>query len=200
MKGVIALLVIAYAGLSHAAMRSDAVVLQGLALGALMAIPLVAALGAGRRWVWACVPLGAAIIGVVIALGAGHFVLRLPALLVPAFLFAVFGASLRPGQTALITRIAIAARPSISAQIVRHTRRLTALWTLLFAVMVVVSVVLLLIGRMDWWSLQASLINYLACAALIVGDHVYRRLRFSDEPQPGFVDYLRAASGYRQWM
>ncbi|MCC2657796.1 MAG: ketosynthase [Panacagrimonas sp.] len=200
MKGVIALLVIAYAALSHAALRSDAVVLQVLALGALVAIPLLAALGAGHRWVWVCVPPCAAIIGLVVAFDAGRFVLKLPALLVPAFLFAVFGASLRPGRTALITRIATAARPSISVQIVRHTRRLTALWTLLFAAMVVASVVLLLLGRTDWWSLQTNLFNYLACAALFVGDHLYRRFRFADEPQPGFIDYLRAASGYRQWM
>lgn len=197
---MIVLLVIAYAALSHAALRSDAVVLQGLALGALMAIPLLAALSAGHRWAWAFVPLCMAIIGLVIAFDAGRFVLRLPALLVPAFLFVVFGSSLRPGQTALITRIACAARPSISAQIVRHTRHLTAAWTLLFAAMVLGSVVLLLIGRMDWWSLQTNLINYLACAALFVGDHVYRRFRFADEPQPGFIDYLRAASGYRRWM
>ena len=200
MKAVIAVLVVAYAALSHAAVHSDSAVLQSLALATLAAIVLAVPLGAGRRWAWFGVPLAAVIIYVVVSLDAGRIVLALPSILVPAFLCWYFAATLRAGHTALITRIASAARPSISARILRHTRHLTWLWTLLFAAMALTSLVLLLIGRMDWWSLQTNLINYVACAVLFVGDFFYRRARFSDELHPGFIDYVRVASGYRQWM
>ena len=200
MKGVFGALVFAYAILSHAAVHDGTVVVQGLALATLATVVLIVPLAAGRRWAWASVPVVVAVIYLLVTFDAAPAVIALPAVLVPAFLCVVFGSTLRPGRTALITRIARAARPSLSDEIARHTRLLTWLWTLLFAAMVGTSLVLLLVGRMDWWSLQTNLLNYLACATLFVGDFFYRRARFPDEPHMGFVDYMRVASGYRQWM
>ena len=63
----------------------------------------------------------------------------------------VFGNTLRPGRTALVTRFAAARQPAMSPRLLRYTRGVTAAWTLFFAAMAVASLLLFMLGPLREW-------------------------------------------------
>src|SRR5262245_40336892 len=100
-------LIVAYPLLVHlSALRHD-LRLQLAALICLAAIPLYSRLRVGRIGAWL---LFLAVVALLYALtfvvGGGQYALFIPPVLLPAALGMVFGESLLPGRTALITRVA----------------------------------------------------------------------------------------------
>lgn len=94
--------------------------------------------------------------------------------------FAVlFGASLRGGAGPLISRIARLERGGLEPELATYTRRLTALWTLLFLGMATESLLLALFAPLALWSWFVNVWNYVFVALLFVGEYVYRRVRFA---------------------
>jgi uncharacterized membrane protein len=90
----------------------------------------------------------------------------------------LFGRTLARGRVPLIARFAMMEQGTLSPELASYTRRLTWLWTLLFAGAAVASVVLALSGSRDAWSLFTNFLNYLLVAVLFLGEFAYRRLRF----------------------
>ncbi|GMV47857.1 MAG: hypothetical protein AMXMBFR66_32550 [Pseudomonadota bacterium] len=85
-----------------------------------------------------------------------------------------FAATLRPGRTPLVTRLAQRVHLHFTAAMAAYTRRLTAAWVVYFVAMVGVSVTLYACAPWRWWSLFGNLLTPLAAAAFFVVEYGWR--------------------------
>ncbi|HET7525887.1 MAG TPA: acyl carrier protein, partial [Burkholderiaceae bacterium] len=106
---------------------------------------------------------------------------------------AVFATTLRRSATPLITRLAARVHSTMTPTMVLYTRHLTVLWTLYFAVMVVLSVSLYEWAPWWVWSLFANVATPLAAIGLFIGEHW---LRFRLHPEFERSSMLQA---WRAW-
>lgn len=188
-----AALIIAYPLLAHFAVITQAPGLQALAIFLLASGLLFTPLKKGEKSAWSILVLMGLTLLVIVSSWANAtiFALYMPPILLPLLLFGVFGRTLMPGQTPIITAIGEEARGPLSTELRSYTRRVTLLWTTIFFAMVSASLLLPFLASKELWSLFTNLINYLVVAALFVGEYIYRRLRFRDHDHPSFPDYLR---------
>ena len=137
--------------------------------------------------------------------------LYLPPIIVPAFLAYVFGNTLWPGRTPLISqliRMLHAPGDEPDAAVWSYARRLTAAWTALFVTLATFNLLLAAFAEPDGllrasgidpglavshelWSLFTNLIEYLLVAAFFVIEYAYRRQRFPRQPYRNMFDFLR---------
>ena len=122
----------------------------------------------------------------------------------------LFAHTLAAGRTPLITRLVelLHAPEPLPAGVPAYTRRLTALWaglllvlggaSALLALFAVPHGILALMGVRPWvavpqraWSLFANCLEYVLVAALMVGEYLWRRHLFPDQPYSGFFDFMR---------
>ena len=122
----------------------------------------------------------------------------------------LFGHTLAPGRTPLITRLVqiLHAPQPLPAPVAAYTRRLTALWAALFLILGLTSAVLALFAAPHGilalmgvqigftvpqraWSLFANCLEYVLVAALLVGEYRWRRHLFPEQPYSGFFDFIR---------
>ncbi len=96
-----------------------------------------------------------------------------------------FGRTLRPGQEALITRIARVSEPGLPAHLVRYTRRLTAVWCAWFVV--AASLGLTAAPSAPW----RGLLVWMGTAMLFLGEHWLRPYLFPHHPFPGLRQQLK---------
>ena len=61
----------------------------------------------------------------------------------------------------------------------------------MFIAMAVSDLVLAAFAPQGWWSVMANCGNYLVIGFAVVGEYVFRRLRFRDYAHPGFAEYLK---------
>ncbi|MDH5327481.1 MAG: hypothetical protein OEZ68_05940 [Gammaproteobacteria bacterium] len=107
------------------------------------------------------------------------------------FLF-IFGRTLTPNRTPLITHIALLYHGgTLDPALQRYTYHLTVAWVLLFAFLTVESLCLAFFASLDTWSLYTNGINYLFVLGLMAGDHIVRIWRFKHIKFPGFMGFLR---------
>jgi len=177
-------LFLAYPATAHFARPAAAV-----ALLATLAAYLVATLFIRHPVRWLA-PLAAASLFFV-EFPEGQWVLYLPPIGINLALCWLFGRTLAPGRVPLIARFALMERGTLTEELAAYTRRLTWLWTLLFAGAALASLVLTLSGDRDAWSLFTNLVNYLLVAALFLGEFVYRRLRFRNYRHQSPLQMLR---------
>jgi uncharacterized membrane protein len=140
-------------------------------------------------WTLMLVLAGGAI--VINTLGLAHYVLYVPPIILPLLLWSVFFRSLLPGQTPLVTRIAMDVRGSLSHELQRYTRSVTVLWSGLFALLAIGSALLPIVASPHVWSLFTNLLNYLFIAALFIAEFLYRRWHFKEIEHTRFLQYLR---------
>jgi uncharacterized membrane protein len=95
-----------------------------------------------------------------------------------------FGRTLRPGQEALITRIARVSEPALPAHLVRYTRRLTGIWTGYFVFAALVGAAA---GGSGPWT---GLLVWVGTATLFLGEHWLRPHLFPGHPFPGLRQQL----------
>nr|WP_211369651.1 ketosynthase [Pseudoxanthomonas yeongjuensis] len=138
-------------------------------------------------------------------------------LLLPPMLFLglvgwFFGRTLRPGRVPLITRIVEALNAQaglpMTPDLYRYTRRLTAVWAVLLAVLALVNLLLALCavpGGMlaqfgyrppltvsdEQWSWVANFLNYGIVAALFCGEYLWRKRLFPQRPYRNFLQFLQ---------
>lgn len=215
MLGLQVVLAVAYALLAHAASAGDD---DRFALGALLALLLMllaAPLAARRAWAWLMLPASAA--GAFALYRAGHA--GLPLLLVPVAFVALvawwFGRSLRSPRGALITRIVAGLEreplAGLDPELVAYTRRLTAAWAWLLALLALVNLALALAAEPDGllasigvqppftitraqWSWFANLSNYGVVGGFFAGEFMLRQRRFPGRYR-NFFDFLRQLAG-----
>lgn len=175
----------------HFAVTRPTPLLERAALIALAFVPFSVGIAELRLGACCAFALLAATAWWLVGLDGGAPFLFLPSILIPALLAWFFASTLRPGRESLITAVARAARPDTPDYLLRYSRTLTVLWASLFAAMALWDGLLAAFAPQRWWSFMANFANYLVVGAFVVGEYVFRRLRFRDYAHPGFAEYVR---------
>ena len=201
----------AYPVLAHFAIARNSAGLTIAALTLLAAISLLPGLARGAAAAWLAVPIIAAVCWWLSGVDQPLLPLYLPPIIVPAFLAFVFGNTLRPGRTPLISqliRLLHAAGEEPEPAVWSYARRLTATWTALFVALATFNLLLAALAEPDGllrasgidpglavshevWSLFTNLIEYLLVAAFFVIEYAYRRQKFPRQPYRNMFDFLR---------
>jgi uncharacterized membrane protein len=122
--------------------------------------------------------------------GSGQFLLYLMPVLINTTLAILFGRTLLPGRTPIITRFSILLRGKLEPRVLGYTRRVTQLWTLFFLILALVSLLLALLAPLHIWSLFANILNYLFVLLLFVGEYLFRIHYLADLEHPGFRQFV----------
>jgi uncharacterized membrane protein len=201
----------AYPVLAHFAIARNSAGLTIAALTLLATISLLPGLARGAAAAWLAVPLIGAAYWWLSGVEQPVLPLYLPPIIVPAFLAYVFGNTLRPGRTPLISQlISLLHAPGDEPEsaVWSYARRLTTAWTALFVTFAAFNLVLAALAEPDGllrasgiepplavshelWSLFTNLIEYLMVAAFFVIEYAYRRQRFPRQPYRNMFDFLR---------
>lgn len=184
-------LALAYPVLVHLAVMWPHAWLEWLALAVLSALLLHPWLSAKRAWAWCA--LAAALIAsvLVVRFDGSHWVLLLPPVAIPLSLLYMFGASLRSGHTPMVTRYAALLRGELPPDLVRYTRSVTVLWTVVFVVLTLSAVLLALFATRELWSLATNFLHYLVIGGVFIAEYAFRRWRFRHHAHPSLRAYLR---------
>lgn len=145
--------------------------------------------------------LAVALAAAAAAILAPQFLLYAPPVLINLALAAVFGASLRAPREPLIATFARQEHPDLPADLALYTRRLTLLWTVLFAAMAAIALALAFGGSLETWSVFTNVVSYVLVATLFAGEYTYRRWRYRQYRHaslPEFVRNVRAAGLFRR--
>lgn len=188
------------AGATHLALALGQGYGAAVTLAALQAAAIGAALWTApgpRRWAGPAV--GAALLGA-LALGARHSgaaALLAEAGLAHALLYAgllaLFGSTLRPGRTALVTDFARRLNPGFHAGMVPYTRAVTWAWCGLFAGQLAASAALLETAPAAWAALVTAA-HLPLVAAFALGEFAVRRWRWRHGHYTGFIATVRGVS------
>jgi uncharacterized membrane protein len=200
----IVLLIVAVASpvVNHIVVMTGRGVDAAVALGVLQAIAvgvIIAGIGgAGRHWrlallasitMLAILVLGllrSPVFGLRLAAGSSHALLYVS-------LLAVFGVTLLPGRTPIITVIAQRLNRRFHAGMLSYTRHVTIAWCIFFAGQLVVSLLLFRFAPARWWSLFISGLNVPLVVLMFLGEYAIRRYWF-----PESTDMATMIRGYRQ--
>ena len=201
----------AYPVLAHFAVARNSAGLTIAALALLAAISLLPGLARGAATAWLAVPIVGGVCWWLSGIDQPLLPLYLPPIIVPAFLACVFGNTLRPGRTPLISQlIRLLQAPGDDepeSAVWSYARRLTAAWTAFFIALATFNLLLAALAVPDGllrasidpplavshelWSLFTNLIDYLLVAAFFVIEYAYRRHRFPRQPYRNMFDFLR---------
>ena len=190
-------LLLAYPLLAHLSVLLDSPGLQWAAMQCMLIGLFLTSLKQRRLLVWFAFCAFAAATGMLARFGGGLYALFVPPLAVPALIQASFGSSLLPGHTPLITRLAEAIHGELPAPLLRYTRSVTWLWTVVLAALLLAIAYFMIFGPLAVWSAIANFGSYLLVGTLLVGEYLYRRLRFRDFDHVGFVESMRHAATVR---
>jgi uncharacterized membrane protein len=202
---------LAYPVLAHLAIARNSAALTIAALTLLAAISLLPGLARGAATAWLAVPLVGAAYWWLSSIEQPVVLLYLPPIIVPAFLACVFGNTLRPGRTPLISqliRLLHAPGDEPDSGVWPYARRLTGAWTALFVALATFNLLLAALAEPDGllrasgidpglavshevWSLFTNLIEYLIVAAFFAVEYAYRRQKFPRQPYRNMFDFLR---------
>ncbi|WP_153067016.1 ketosynthase [Steroidobacter cummioxidans] len=208
-----ALLVLAYPLVAHFGVIQNSVTLIAIALGLLIVLPMVPALGRGSVVAW--VLLLPVVAGLWWLSRSAHATLPLyiAPVLVPGFMAGVFGSTLLAGQVPLIEQLIRIMEPGPDGaqapepEVLEYARQLTRAWTVFFVTLSLTNLVLGLLAEPDgmllaagirppltvpelWWSLFANMIGYLLVAAFFLIEYAYRRHRFPRQPYRNMLDFF----------
>ena len=184
-------LVLSYPVLSHFSAVLALPLLQWLALVVLCAVPMHAALRAGRPRHWLLLALLAGLLFLLTQAGGGIYALWIPPIVLPAMAAALFIGSLRSGQTPLVTRMATLQRGTLPPELVGYTRNVTLAWAWLLSAMTAAAVLLALLAPVWLWSLFTNFVCYALLGLMFVGEYALRRVKFRHLPHPGFGAFVR---------
>jgi uncharacterized membrane protein len=211
-RPVTTVLTFAYPVLAHFAIARNSAGLTIAALTLLAAVSLLPGLARGAIGAWLAVPLVGAASWWLSSVEQPVLALYLPPIVVPAFLAGVFGNTLRPGRTPLISQlIRLLQAPGDEepeSAVWAYARRLTAAWTAMFVALATFNLLLAAFVEPDGllrasgieprlavshevWSLFTNLLEYLLVAAFFAIEYAYRRQKFPRQPYRNMLDFLR---------
>ncbi|MBV9748521.1 MAG: hypothetical protein JO157_06895 [Acetobacteraceae bacterium] len=107
-------------------------------------------------------------------------------------LLALFGATLLPGRTPLVTQLAERLDPGFHPSMAGYTRAVTWAWCLLFAGELLASLLLLLFAPAAAWSLFVNGLDVALVALMFLGEYGVRRLRFRGREHVPLATLVRA--------
>ena len=157
-----------------------------LVLAALVSIPL---LDRRRWWLLPLVPL---ILYLVWSTHSAGTLLLLPPVLINLAMALIFGSTLLPGATPLITQFSRILKGTLDAKALRYTRRITLAWVVFFTLMALESVLLALYAPPWVWSLFTNFLNYLFLLLFFLVEYALRVRLFPEQEHPGFIPFIRS--------
>lgn len=108
---------------------------------------------------------------------------------------ALFGRTLLAGHEPLVTRLALLVHKELPPPIVRYTRNVTVAWTLFFAGMGLLAILLYAFAPRAAWSAFINLLTLPCVVAMFVVEYIVRRLRF---PWFGHASILAGVREFRR--
>jgi uncharacterized membrane protein len=177
--------------LIHLAVMKPTPLLEWLALCSLVFVPFSVGLVELRWRAWLGFIAACAALAWVVATIGGRPLLYAPSVLIPAALCWFFGRTLAAGRQPLVATVALSARPQTPDYLLRYSRRLTQLWTGIFAALSAWDLGLALLAPHAAWSAMANCGNYLVIGLAVGGEYLFRRLHFREYDHPGFAEYLK---------
>ena len=123
---------------------------------------------------------------------SGIFLVYSQPVLINLALCYLFGHTLLAGRQPLINCYIRMIRGELDKPTGRYGRRLTQVWTLLFAALSVESVLVAAFAPREIWSLTTGFLNYLLIAAVFVVEYRIRRRVLGHLQHSGFMRYLFA--------
>ncbi len=105
-------------------------------------------------------------------------------------LFTLFSSTMMPGNTPLITAYVELQYDSVTPEMRHYTRRVTAVWSVFFALMALQSLLLALFAPVHIWSLFTNCLNYLFVMALFAVEYSIRRRVLRNRRHQGFIRFL----------
>jgi len=112
----------------------------------------------------------------------------LPHALVNLGLLILFGLSLRPGQTPVITALSHQIHGDLAPNIDRYTRRVTWSWCLFFLFELAGSALLMAFAPVAGWSFFVNVLNAPLIAVLFVGEKLTRSFWVTNPPRERLRD------------
>ena len=146
--------------------------------GPLVAAALLAALATGG--------LRSGPTGLLAAAGLSHALLYTGLLL-------VFGATLRPGRVALVTRFARLLNPAFHPGMVAYTRAVTWAWCAFFVAQLLASALLLAVAP-DYWPAFVTTLHAPLVAVMAAAEFLIRRWRWRNEHYTSLMDTIRGVT------
>jgi len=123
--------------------------------------------------------------------------------LIQLMLMFVFGRTLLKNHgPSFIERFVRLEFPQFPPGVSDYLARLTLIWTVFFAFNAVFCSVLALWASDQWWALYNGLIIYLLIGLLMIGEYIYRHVRFPELSIPNPAASLRSmiVNGRKVWM
>jgi uncharacterized membrane protein len=149
-------------------------------------------LARGNRYGWAALGGFMATVGwVMLYQGEPQTLLKLPPVLINGILCLLFGVTLLPGRKPLISRFAeIMHGHALDALSLRYTRGVTLIWSALFALLTLESLLLGIFAEPQVWSLFTNFLNYLFVLLLFIVEYRLRLRRLPHLEHVGFFRFL----------
>ena len=115
-----------------------------------------------------------------------------PHIVVNLLLLSFFARTLRAGREPLVTQIARHEHGTLPPDIELYTRQLTWAWSIYFAAMALISLLLFALAPISAWSWFANLLNIPLLLLMFVAEYAYRLLRFPGFSHASFLTAMRA--------
>lgn len=124
---------------------------------------------------------------------------KMSPLLIHVGLFYLFSQSLK--NKPLIEQFARLDYPELPPEIEAYCRQLTLLWSGFFALNIIICLWLALWGKDSWWVLYNGLIIYFLIISLMLGEYIWRRIRFPDLEIPSISHTMNniMKNGHKIW-
>jgi uncharacterized membrane protein len=118
-----------------------------------------------------------------------------------AVLTGVFGRTLAPGRTPMVSLFARRVHGPLAPRLAHYTRRVTQVWTLVFALLATVSLALFASGQIAAWSLFANVLTPALIPTVFLVEYLVRRTILPRELQTGLIDSVRSAwPAFDDWL
>jgi uncharacterized membrane protein len=167
-------------------------ILSGQQLPALLVLVGVGTLLLLRRRRWWLLPLIPLTLYLIWSTDSVSTLLLLPPVLINLLLALVFGSTLLPGATPLITQFSRIMKGHLDDKALKYTRRVTLAWVIFFALMGMESILLALYAPPLVWSLFTNFLNYFFLLLFFLVEYFLRVRLFPEQEHPGFIPFLRS--------
>jgi len=167
-------------------------VLSGHTLPTLLVLGAVAGIAMLRKGHWLLLPLIPLTLYLLWSLQAAATLFLLPPVLINLVLALIFGSTLLPGATPLITQFAQIMKGDLDAKALSYSRQVTIAWVLFFILMSVEALLLALYASPFIWSLFTNFLNYLFLLLFFLVEYRLRIHHFTEMEHPRFIDFMRS--------
>ena len=131
-----------------------------------------------------------------VAFDLDYILIYLPPVAIPLGLLMVFARSLRTKEIPLITKFAMITEGKLDDEKKIYTRRITQLWSGVFAFMVLEGCSLAIWAPIEIWSWATHIGNYVLIALVLIIEFTYRQHRFKSTNE-NFKQFITALVEYR---